>query len=184
MLEFLNESTETENVVFNFSLSGMSLRTINAAGLGSVAPISELYFTAVQSSGGNAIFSADAKLTGNFGAPQISANGFSGTLTQFDCLPSGICFGADYQINDLSGSLDLGLLDPGETTEVAVVLGGHSMFDGFETGGEVFATDPSGWLSYSVSGTPPTSVSAVPLPAGLPLVLTGLMALGLLRRRS
>lgn len=190
ILDFLNEGPFAENVTFNFSLSNLSLHTFNAAG--DPGPLATLLFGAVSGGAGRGAgpdFVANIGLRGNFDAPSIvNASGFTaGPLVRTSCVID-ICYGADLKVNDLSGQLFLGAIDPGERAGVTVVLDGFAQFDGFEMGAEVFAIDPNGGsaFSYSVSSTPvsPVSVSPVPLPASALYALGGLAFLAGLRRRK
>ena len=182
ILNFLNEGTTAEYGFFDFTLSGMSLTSLTAGG---DAPTASLDFGIISTgpNAGGSDYFASIGLLGTFDNPTITnANGMSGTLTKTFCF-AGPCYGGDLQVDDLSGTVSLGQINPGEYAQLTIFMLGSAQFAGTESGAQVFATDPNGasFLNYNYRSAP---VSAVPLPASLMFSLAGLGCLaGLARRR-
>ncbi len=183
-LTFTNTGSVAEYGTFSFSLSGLQLHTFNAGGNTAEA---ELSFYAITSSGDS--YSASMGLRGDYNAPELfNVDNFSGSPVESNCYMD-TCYEATVDIAGVNDALTLGLLNPGDSVNVQLILSASASMDGAETGAEVMATDPDGYFFWSYEGrpidtTPNPSPSEVPLPPSIALGLTGLALLRMVGRKG
>jgi len=171
-------TTATSLGMFDFRISGVELEVFN--GGGSITPEASVSFSAFVSGGDR--YDAQMTLTGAYNDFQIQdAQGFGGTVQREECY-MGTCLRGVVPVDVLTGSINIGILQPGETATIVTDLIVDITFDGTETGARAKAVDPNGgsYFSYSFGPTP----SPVPLPAPAWMLISALAGLGALRRRN
>lgn len=181
-ITFTNNTSFATVGTFSFSLSGIELETFRATGT-STDTEARVFFDV--GSTNNQQYEAKMTLrgvsTGSGSVFSISgAQNMSGPINLSSCFAPGDCQKATVPVDPLSGSITLGVVAPGDSVSVFTTFRIETQFDRFENGAQAKAIDPGSysWNFTQVGGTP-----IVPLPAGGWLILTGLGAFTLLRRR-
>lgn len=181
-------TSATDFGVFDFRISGVELEVFNGGGFGSgpppVIPEANVSFSAFAQIGFSPTtpvdqFDAMMTLTGRYNDFRIeNASGFSGTVQRQECFDN-TCLRGFVPVDPLSGSLNIGILQPGETAVIVTELIVDTKFAGYEIGARASAADPNGasYSSYSF-GPPP---APVPVPATGLLLLSGLVSVGAMR---
>lgn len=181
-ITFTNDTAVAQQGTFSFSISGIKLETFHAGG-GPTDPEAKVEFSLGASNGETFDASMTLRATyppGGQNHEIVDANQFSGSVVTSDCY-AGHCQTGTVNVDPLSRTISLGLLDPGQSVSVTTTFDIYTVFNATELGAQARAQDPG---SYSWSFTPLTSVAAVPLPAGAWLMLSAMGLTAALRRRK
>lgn len=186
-ITFTNDTGTATVGTFDFRISGVELELVHGGG-GPIDPEASVSFTAnANKTLGGALlddYQADLTFAAGFNDFRIdSANGFGGTIQRQDCFGT-VCTRGVLPVNILTGSLNLGVLQPGESVSVKTVLTVQTKYNGTEIGALAKAFDPNGGSYFSSTFTPVGTPPAVPLPAGGLLLITALAGTAAWRRRK
>lgn len=183
-ITFTNNTSFATVGTFSFSLSGIELETYRVGGgADSEAKVS----FAVGATNGST-FDAEMTLRGtlpNSGPLHeiVSASNFGGSVVTSECVSASSCYKGTVNVTPLSDSITLGVIAPGDSVSVTTTFDIETSFSRNENGAQARAIDPStySWTFAPVGGPQP---APIPVPAGAWLMLSGLGAIAVLRRRK
>lgn len=182
VLDYYNDGAAAVNPIFNFTLS--SIAAVLFHGGGGPDPVEAKFNFKTHILEGGDSFSASATAQGNYNDFQlVDANNMSATIVTSDCF-FGVCQTGNYIFDDITESIAVGLLNPGERKTVVVEMGAETIFNGTELGAYARIKDPSGGPAFTYDTTfVPVGPTPVPLPASAFLLLGAFGSLVALRRR-
>ncbi len=186
-ISFENHTNQAVNVTFDYTISGIELAVVNAGG-GPQGPaaIARFYARAFDTRDNSTLDQVDAiaDLEGDYNDFSFSRQDvFTGAIERQECFSnSTTCLKGFVAMDTLSGSLNLGVLKPGDWFGVTTLLATGIIFNGTELGASAKATDPNG-VQFSWTITPVNGPAPVPVPATALMLLTAIGTLTMRRKR-
>lgn len=172
-----NTTGVAQKLQFSYDIGPASLEIIDWAGADENNPDApQSYFSYGMFVDNVDIFSGEATLRGG-NVSHVLTNGTGMTTTFYSGEPFG------YYFEGIDGILDLGILQPGESLTFLYKLSGSIQTGGYEIGAAVRFGDP--WELETGPGiTGDFVITAVPIPGGIVLLLSGIIGLITIKRKE